>query len=420
MDKVLIVEDSKVFARLLIRKIEDELFFDTSWASNLEETKYILEENPEKAHFFAALLDLHLPDAPEGEVVDYVISKNIPVIVFTGIINNEIRDRLWSKKVVDYVLKETPDSLDYICGVVRRIYKNKFVRILVADDSSTVRNHLRRLLEAHEFGVLEADNGGKALELLEAHQDVKVVIADYYMPKVDGVELTRLIRRKYRREELSIIGISAYGESNLLSATFIKHGANDFLNKPFSSEEFYCRLVQNLEMLEYVQKLKETSIRDPLTGLYNRRYFFEAASKFYSNFKRGNLKITVAMLDIDFFKKVNDTYGHAAGDQVLRHVSEGISSRFRGSDIVARFGGEEFCVLAVNMDRSAAFEVFDDLRRSIERSKTKVDKQFIPATISIGVCDKPMDSLESMIAQADSMLYQAKRGGRNRVMICSA
>ncbi len=419
MEKVLIVEDSKVFAKLLIRKIEDELFFDTNWASNLEETKYIIEENGDQSKFFVALLDLHLPDAPDGEVVDYIISKNIPVIVFTGIFNNEVRDRLWSKKVVDYVLKETPDSLDYICNVVRRIYKNKFLSILVADDSKTVRHHLARLLQAHEFNVLEAENGVQALEILEERQDVKVVIADYYMPKMDGVELTRMIRRKYRREEMSVIGISAYGESNLLSATFIKHGANDYLNKPFSSEEFYCRLIQNLDMLEYVQKLKETSIRDPLTGLYNRRYFFEAASKFYANFRRGNLKMTVAMLDIDFFKKVNDTYGHQAGDHVLKHVAEGINSRFRGSDIVARFGGEEFCVLAVNMDRKSSNEVFDDLRRSIERSKTKVDGAFISATISIGVCDKPMDSLESMIAQADSMLYQAKRSGRNKVVLCS-
>ena len=122
--------------------------------------------------------------------------------------------------------------------------------------------------------------------MLKRHPDIKMVISDYFMPGMDGVELTRRIRHRHRKDQLAVIGISAYGNT-ILSARFIKNGANDFLNKPFSSEEFYCRVTQNLEMLEYIQKLRETSIRDPLTGLFNRRRFFEAAKELHARLARG-------------------------------------------------------------------------------------------------------------------------------------
>ncbi|MHC1713647.1 MAG: diguanylate cyclase [Solidesulfovibrio sp.] len=415
MEKVLIVEDSKVFARILIRKIEDELFFDACWASNFEEARYLLEENPDNNTYFVALLDLHLPDADDGRIVDYVISKGIPSIVFTGDVESEVRERIWAKKVVDYVSKESPDSLDYLCSMVRRIALNKFVNILVVDDSSTVRNHLVRLLSAHEFIVHEANDGPCALSVLERHPEIKVVITDYFMPGLDGVELTQRIRRQHRKDQLAVIGISAYGNT-ILSARFIKNGANDFLNKPFSSEEFYCRVTQNLEMLEYIQKLRETSIRDPLTSLYNRRHFFETANTLHARLTRGQETMTLAMIDIDHFKKVNDTYGHAVGDEVLRHVAQGLNNRFRGNDIVARLGGEEFCVLAMGMEGRQAMAVFNDLRNSIERSKAKAGRATVGVTISIGICDTPKGSVDAMLAAADAALYKAKRSGRNKVV----
>lgn len=415
MEKVLIVEDSKVFARVLIRKIEDELFFDTSWASTYEETVYILEESPEQPDFFVAVVDLHLPDSPNGHTVDYLIAKGIPVIVYTGAFDEEYRDAIWAKRVVDYVLKETPDSLDYVCNLVKRIYKNKYISILVADDSATLRRHVRRLLEVHDFSVMEASDGEEALRLLSRNPALRLLITEYHMPGMDGLELTRAIRREHRKEDLAIIGVSASTEE-LLSARFLKVGANDYLAKPFASEEFYCRITQSLDMLELVRKLKEASIRDALTGLYNRRYFFDAGKKFHSCALRDSMTLAVAMIDIDFFKKVNDTHGHKAGDEVLKHVADGLSGRFRGSDIVARYGGEEFCVLAVNMNRQAALIVFDELRRSIERSRTRVDGASISVTVSIGVCCEPHKSLEEMLATADAMLYQCKRSGRNRVL----
>ena len=169
-------------------------------------------------------------------------------------------------------------------------------------------------------------------------------------------------------------------------------------------------------MLEYIQKLRETSIRDPLTGLYNRRYFFEASKDLYCRLFQGAEPMTLAMLDIDHFKKVNDTYGHATGDEVLKHVAQGLSNRFRGRDMVARLGGEEFCVIARGLEGQQALAAFNDLRNSIERSKAKAGKTSVGVTISIGICDKPKNSIETMLAAADAALYKAKRTGRNRVV----
>jgi len=122
------------------------------------------------------------------------------------------------------------------------------------------------------------------------------------------------------------------------------------------------------------------------------------------------------MIDIDHFKNVNDTYGHAVGDEVLKHVAHGLSNRFRGGDMVARLGGEEFCVIARGLSGQHALDVFNDLRNSIERSKAKADRTNVGVTISIGICDRPLGSLDAMLAAADAALYKAKRAGRNRVM----
>ncbi len=244
------------------------------------------------------------------------------------------------------------------------------------------------------------------------------MITDYTMPGMDGFELTKRIRKNYSKEGMAVIGISAYGNP-LVSAKFIKHGANDFLNKPVIAEEFYSRVNQNLEMLELVERIRDSANRDYLTKLFNRRYFFDLGRSLHANAKRHHAPLSVAMVDIDFFKKINDTHGHDAGDKALVHMAEILTSRFRDSDIVARFGGEEFCILAPEMKSDKILEVFEGLRKAIEASPALCDGISIPFTVSIGLCARMEDSLEKMINQADSMLYKAKHSGRNKVMMGS-
>ena len=412
MPNVLIVEDSKVVGSIIKKKIESELHFSTKWVHTFAEARDLLEKYGNE--FFICLVGLYLPDSPNAEIVDYVISRNMPTIVFTGELSDAVREKVWSKKVIDYVIKEGGYNLDYVIHLISRVYKNRLVKVLAVDDSMVFLSRVSDLLSVHQYHVFQASDGVQALNILNSNPDIKLVITDYSMPNMDGFQLVKEIRTKFSKEDISVIGMSG---DNLLAAKFIKLGANDFLSKEFFTEEFYCRITQNIEAVEHITKIKESSNKDYLTGLYNRRYFYDVGQKLFENAERKNLSVTVTMLDIDFFKKINDKYGHDAGDVVLKNVAQILQSRFRSSDVVARFGGEEFCVLAVNMEPDYAELIFEELRKKIEETEVASGTENIKVTVSIGVCTKQMDSLDEMIKFADKMLYKAKESGRNRVVL---
>lgn len=415
MEKVLLVEDSRTFASVIKKTIETELHFAVDWVCTYADAARLIQADP--TNYFVGLLDLHLPDASQGEVLDLALSHRVPPIVLTGKFGDESREYIWSKKVVDYVLKESPQSVRYVVSLVQRLYRNRAVKVLVVEDSTFSRKHLTRLLQVHQYQVFESKNGGHALDILQEHPDIKLAIVDYYMPDMDGIELTRKIREISPKDTFAIVGISAQG-NNVMSARFIKNGANDFITKPFVNEEFYCRITQNIEMLEFMESIKQASHKDFLTDLYNRRYFFEAGQTLYANAIRKNLSIAVAMLDIDFFKQVNDTYGHTAGDVVLQHLAWLLKKRFRQTDVVARFGGEEFCILTCNMESELIHKVFDDVRSMIAQLEIPFENHTLHITVSIGVCSQLKTSLEAMLNEADALLYKAKTQGRDRV-VCS-
>ena len=414
MSKILIVEDSKLFGSVLQSEIKSRLNeFTTFWAQDYNEAEKILDEHGND--FFISLLDLNLPDAPNGEIVDLVLDREVPAIVFTGDISEEARDRIWEKNVADYVFKDGEQSIDYIIAMINRLKRNQNIKVLVVDDSIFSRKVISDLLKIHLYTIFEAVDGIEAMKVLLENRDIKMVITDYNMPNMDGFELTKEIRKKFGRDELSIVGLSGEG-SGIMSARFIKYGANDFINKPFLQEEFYCRITQAVEMIENVNKIKELSNVDYLTGLVNRRFLFEAGHRLHAASLRKQTTIAIAMLDIDFFKNVNDSYGHDAGDEVLREIAALLKKRFRDTDIVARFGGEEFCILVANMDKKEIFRIFDELREQISQTSVKVKGQVINVTASFGVCTEIQGAMEDMIKQADMLLYQAKENGRNRVM----
>ncbi len=413
MTRVLVVEDSRSFAAHVSKHIRQDLGFDVVVAPNLTAAKTILERN---ADFLAALLDLNLPDAPNGECVDVVLAYKVPVIVFTSVLSETLRESFWNRHIVDYVFKDTMENVDYVVTLLSRLNTNPRIKILVVDDSRSYRHAVWRLLSTHRYQVLEAGTGEEALRALEANPDIKLVLVDYNMPGMDGFALTREIRREHGKDELAIIGVS--GESGArLSPRFIKSGANDYLHKPFLAEEFYTRVTQNMEMLERIAQVRDMAERDYLTRVYNRRYFFSAGTQLLAlQGRRGN-SVTVAMLDIDHFKNVNDTLGHDAGDAVLRGMAGLLASRFRSSDIVARIGGEEFCVLATDLVADQALLLFEDLRKCFESTPVRFGEDVVRYTVSIGLCCGVGGTIDEMLREADRMLYRSKTSGRNRVTL---
>ncbi|WP_051677208.1 diguanylate cyclase [Maridesulfovibrio frigidus] len=410
--KVLIVEDSMTFAGILKRCIKSSLDVESLVFVDYASTEEYLNNN--ECEFFAALLDINLPDAPNGEVVDLVVGKKIPSIVFTGELSDDLRDIMWAKRIVDYVPKENFGNIEHVINLVDRLRKNINTKVLVVDDSSTSRNLCRALLDVCNFQVIEAVNGQEGLDLVNSDDEIRLVIADHYMPVMDGLTLVKEIRRKFSKSRLPIIGLSGVGGATT-SAYFLKAGANDYIHKPFLTEEFYCRVSHNIENSEYITTIKKMSDNDYLTGIYNRRSFFKYGEKLFSQQQRSGATLVAAMIDIDEFKACNDKYGHIIGDEVIKVVADLLNNRFRKGDVVSRFGGEEFCVLCADMKADEIQQVFESVRDDIEKRTIVVGKHEILLTVSIGVCAKTMSSLDEMIEVSDKKLYEAKNKGRNQV-----
>lgn len=414
---ILLVDDSRTISQLLSNSIQKRLGFKITVTTSMTETIAFFKEN-RADELLLAILDLTLPDAPNGEVVDYVLAQGVTVIVMTATFDERLHQAFLSKRIADYIIKESARDVEYLTTLTRRIYSNQAIKLLVVDDSATYRTLLTQYLEIHRYQVLTATNGLEAMALMEAHGDISVVVTDYLMPEMDGYTLTQQIRKHHPKDQVIIIGLSGQSDgASSVSAKFLKKGANDFLSKPFSKEELYYRLNQNMELNELLHETRELAHRDFLSGLYNRRYFFDAGSHFYEQARRQKMSLVIGMVDIDFFKRVNDTYGHDAGDSAIKHVANILLNAVRKTDIVARFGGEEFCLLMADPDRDALRAIFDRIRCSIEKSTVVHEGLRFNLTISIGVAEYCGTTMEALINIADSQLYLAKTGGRNRVVI---
>lgn len=405
MGKILIVEDSRTLAELVRTRLRLDTGFDVLVAENYIAAKQALEKND----FFAAVSDLNLPDAARGAMVELLIKKKIPVIVYTGDYSDELRERIWKKRIVDYVLKRDPGSDGYISRMVCQLYKNRDIDILIVDDSAVLRNSMKKLLDSHLFRVHTCSNARDALDLADTLPKLKLIITDYMMPDMDGFEFVRAIRKKYSKDKLAVIGVSGV-QSEQISAKFLKFGANDFMNKKFSHEQFYTRVNQNLQNILMIEDIKELSLKDYLTGLYNRRYFFAEMDAVYDP----DGEKTVALLDIDHFKKVNDTHGHDAGDAVLIKVAELMQDYVGDSGFVTRFGGEEFCIY---LGSTYAADYFEGLRQKIEEMNVRIGGRAISVTASFGVISEKGLSIDTMLTSADELLYTAKTSGRNKVCV---
>ncbi|WP_184703902.1 diguanylate cyclase [Rhizobium lusitanum] len=412
--KILLVEDSRMFSAVLSHRFETELGFAVTHCSSLK----ILNETLESvgSDFTMAVIDLNLPDAAHGEALDVAVAHDIPTIVFTASFDIATRNRIMERSVVDYVLKDSEFALDNLVSAVRRAIANRSTRVLVVDDLPSARKMLTDLLQAQQFKVAEACTGVEALAMLEQFDDIEVVVTDYNMPDMNGHELTRRIRHRHGSDRMRIIGISSSND-RLLSATFLKAGASDFIYRPYVPEELQCRIALNVETLTQLKQLRAAAASDYLTGLYNRRYFYDHGPKLVNECLRRQRPSSVAILDIDHFKNLNDTYGHEIGDQVLKAVAGRLQSLFEGSgNLLSRLGGEEFSILFTEMNSRAATALCDEVRLSLANLKVHADDEELSVTVSIGVAEiVGYESFDNYLNAADQFLYMAKHNGRNQV-----
>ncbi|MDP3319087.1 MAG: diguanylate cyclase [Bosea sp. (in: a-proteobacteria)] len=410
----MVVEDSKTFAIALRQMIEAETGLKVTSCACLKDLSSAILKDQEG--YAIAVVDLNLPDAPDGEALDWTVSHGIPTIVFTGTFNAATRARIMEREVFDYVLKDSEFALGNLVGSVKRALTNRETRILVVDDMTTTRRLLAQMLTSQQYTVVEVGSGADALTMLEKDQDIRLVVSDYNMPDMDGFELARRIRRRYSAEQVRVIGISS-STDRAISAGFLKAGAHDFISRPFVLEELQCRIASNAETLLRMRQLHDLAWRDYLTGLFNRRYFFERGPKMIAEARRSEQPTCVAILDIDHFKRLNDEHGHDAGDEALRVFSAELGEALAGRPhLLARLGGEEFALLLPGLDQSNAGSLADAIRAGIAERPMAVGPLMLGLTVSIGLAEiSARDSLDVALRNADRALYAAKQAGRNRI-----
>ena len=409
--QILVFEQDPAQAKGLAMDIWAKTQSHPALAPTVAEVKVFLER--QRGVVFAAAVSAQASGA-DG-VLEILKRQGIPTVLYVRETEDDACLRPENQGAADVMICEERGLSGKVAEAVSRLVADCNRPLLVVDDSRSMRAALDQFLSERGHRVLQACDGVQALEILEAHPEIRLVITDNEMPGMDGFTLVKEIRRRFSKDDLAVIGISALDSTARISVRFINNGANDFLHKPFQREELYCRVEHNLEMLRRIDVIRDLSYRDALTRLHNRRYFFENAEPFIEAVSKAGGGYCVAMLDIDHFKRVNDTYGHDAGDEVIKSVAAHIMAHFAKDAITSRFGGEEFCVLFEAGPDADAGDRLEALRRAIGQSVIPVEDEDIRVTVSTGYCCEP-EPLQTMLKLADNRLYTAKESGRDRVV----
>jgi len=299
--------------------------------------------------------------------------------------------------------------------------------ILLVEDSATTAAMISKFL-SESYVLVQTKDGADAWEVLQNNHEIGLVITDLNMPNMTGHQLLVEIRRSDnpRINSLPVIVMTATDDKVDRNLSFL-NGANDFVTKPIDEMELVARVNVHYRLANTIRKLEESqkalavqATTDPLTGLRNRRSFFEKAEELASLHRRYKNDLSILMIDIDHFKKINDSLGHDGGDVVLMRFAEILRSMTREVDIVGRIGGEEFAILLPDTKRLGAAVLAERTRAAIQRTPIGYQGQDLSITASIGIASiasEDVNSISEFIRVADNRLYLAKKAGRNRICV---
>lgn len=290
--------------------------------------------------------------------------------------------------------------------------------VLLVDDSQFVHRLLDARLRSESIILASAEDGQKGLEIAQRDQP-SLILLDLDMPIMDGFETLRELKEDPRTRDIPVIVLSGMNSSQDKVAAF-DLGAIDFVTKPFELTELRARVRSSLRMSELLRMLAQKAHIDGLSGLYNRQYFDDKLKTEFNRTVRHGQALSIAMIDIDHFKSVNDTYGHPAGDSVISGVANLITRESRSIDIACRYGGEEFALIMPETDPDQALQLCERIRQGCERlTWSRHPARSITISVGIaGTCDGESVTItpEGWVESADKNLYHAKQQGRNRVV----
>ncbi|MCY1498251.1 Chemotaxis response regulator protein-glutamate methylesterase [compost metagenome] len=297
--------------------------------------------------------------------------------------------------------------------ILTRVAQYEPYRVLVVDDSRAQATHTERVLNSAGIVTRTLTEPILALqELAEFQPDL--IILDMYMPECSGTELAKVIRQHERYVSVPIIYLSAEDDLNK-QLDAMSEGGDDFLTKPIKPRHLIATVRTRATR---ARSLKARMVRDSLTGLFNHTHTLQLLEDASSRARRDGKPLCFAMLDIDHFKKVNDTYGHPMGDRVIKSLALFLKQRLRKTDHIGRYGGEEFAVVLPDTDAATAVRVLDDIRRRFAEIHYPAQPLDLTCTFSCGIAQLE-DDLDgaNLSKRADEALYAAKHGGRNRVEV---
>ena len=450
--RVLVVDDVPANVKLLEARLSAEYFDVTTAHSGLEALALC-----ERAECDIVLLDVMMPDMDGFEVCRKLksnpVSHHIPVVMVTALDQPSDRVRGLEAGADDFLTKPVTDVA--LISRVRSLARLKMVtdelrmravtskeigiqspendavadagrngRVLVVDDRENSYQRIVATLSAEHTVDVEADPNEALFRAAEGNYDLAIVSLS--LQNFDGLRLCSQIRSLERTRSVPILAVSE-ADNNARLLRGLEIGVNDYLIRPIDKNEMLARVRTQVKKKRYTERLRdnvqmsiEMAITDALTGLFNRRYMETHLATLVEQAASRGKPIAVLVLDIDYFKAINDSHGHDAGDDVLREFALRIRKCIRNIDLACRYGGEEFVIVMPETDMAVATMVAERLRRRIASETFSIQQgaRSLAVTLSIGLAaaSGPDDTAAAILKRADTALYRAKRDGRNRVV----
>ncbi|WP_180753196.1 bile resistance response regulator CbrR [Campylobacter vulpis] len=412
MRKILLIDDNKMLSKLLAKKIQNTLNYEVDIAHTMAEAIVML-----KNEYFLAFVDLCLPDAMNGEIVDVVADK-IPTIVLTASNDTNKREEFMHKNILDYIFKESDTCVEQILEAISTLSYYAKTKVILAMAKLPERNEIKKFLSQRLFNVLAAAHGEEALVYLEDNNDTKLVIADVKMPVVSGEEFLAEIRANYDDSELGVILLGE--KDDVTEARVLKNGANDYLIKPLLKELFNYRLDRVLNYMQDKNFLKTYNNLDHTSGLKDHYTFKTEVEDYLNDIASGEQEFAFAFLDIDELKSINDEYGFEVGDNIIKICADEMIAETKGRDILGRYSGEKFGILLKNISQERALKILSRIRVNIKNAGILINLDELFFTASIGVVFANSGAkLDDLIEKATKALSVAKNNGKDRIEVCS-
>ena len=300
------------------------------------------------------------------------------------------------------------------------------MKVLIAEDDPVSRRLLETTLSKWGYNVLACADGGEAWRILQQSEPPSLAILDWMMPRMDGVQVCREVRKRAAEPYVYLILLTARNQKTDI-ITGLEAGADDYIIKPFDANELRMRLRAGRRILDLQteliyarEQLRERATSDSLTSLWNRAAILEILQQELERAQRADVALSVLLADLDHFKRINDTYGHLAGDAALREAAHRMRLAIRPYDRIGRYGGEEFLLVLPDCQGAGAVALAERLRLAVGGDAMALAEGMVSVTLSIGIATSGMaHEVQTLLSAADTALYRAKHSGRNRVELAT-